>query len=71
MSKRFQAMVLGGLLTLNLVLAIVLTTLALSEFQPVQAAEAIQPVVVVEEEVTYQPLTDAPQRNISQQQPVP
>ena len=73
MSQKLQAMLLGGLITLNLVLAIVLTTLVMSEFQSVQADEAVQPVVAaVEAEAIYQPLISAPeQRNISQQQFTP
>lgn len=72
MSQRLQAMLLGGLLVTNLSLAIFLTTLVMSELQPVQADAANQTAVTIEEEVTYRPLTDAPaQRNITQQLFVP
>ena len=66
MSKQLQAMLLGGLITLNLFLAIVLTTLVISEWQPVQAS-----VTTVEETIAFESLTDAPQRNINQQEFVP
>lgn len=72
MSQRLQAMLLGGLLTLNLCLVIFLATLVMSELQPVQADEAGPAAVTVEEHVTYRQLTDAPgQRNITQQHFIP
>ena len=71
MSKQLQAMLLGALLTLNLILAMALVTLVMSELTPVQADVASQSAPTVEE-VTYHQLTDAPQqRNISAQQFVP
>jgi hypothetical protein len=71
MSKKLQAMLLGALLTMNLILAIALVTLVMSELNPVQADVATQSAPTVEE-ATYYQLTDAPQqRNISNQQFMP
>ncbi len=72
MSKQLQAMLLGALLTLNLILAIALVTLVMSELSPVQADVATQQSAPTVEEATYYQLTDAPQqRNISTQQFMP
>ena len=71
MSKKLQAMLLGAVLTLNLILAIALVSLVMSELNPVRADAATQSMTTVEE-VTYYQLTDAPQqRNISYQQFAP
>ncbi len=71
--ERLKLILTGGLLTSMLGLAIAMTVLVVSEIQPVQADIPIQAqMTIVENNIEYMPLTDAPpQRDIAAQRLAP